>query len=167
MSTEACMVPDSQSTTPIGNSESGGSAFAWRGWWASVWQSIARLRLTAVHGPEEWQATHHNGTPQATRLLLVEAGQLIIADGNIIRGAACVDESVITGQSAPVIREAGRASKVIRGTRVVSGQILVEVAQPRANSRQPAASSRSGKPHADANAPTSSRVLCATSESRQ
>ena len=167
MSTEADMVPDSQTTNSTAKPERRGSAFAWRDWWASVLRSIAGFRPTAVHGPDEWQATNHRGTPHASRLLLIEAGQLIVADGNIIRGAACVDESVVTGQSAPVIREAGRASQVIRGTRVVSGQILVEVTPPRGNSRQPTANYGTGKPHIDANAPSSAGVLCSTSDNRQ
>jgi K+-transporting ATPase ATPase B chain len=58
----------------------------------------------------------------------VEAGQLIPADGEIIEGVASVDESAITGESAPVIREAGGDhSGVTGGTRVLSDRILVRV----------------------------------------
>jgi K+-transporting ATPase ATPase B chain len=54
----------------------------------------------------------------------VEAGELIPADGEIVLGAATVDESAITGESAPVIREAGGdRSSVTGGTRVLSDAI--------------------------------------------
>ena len=60
--------------------------------------------------------------------LLVSAGELIPADGEIVRGVATVDESAITGESAPVIREAGGdRSAVTGGTRVLSDQIHVRV----------------------------------------
>jgi K+-transporting ATPase ATPase B chain len=58
----------------------------------------------------------------------VIAGELIPADGDVVRGAASVDESAITGESAPVIREAGGdRSAVTGGTRVLSDEILVQV----------------------------------------
>ena len=58
----------------------------------------------------------------------VAAGELIAADGDVIHGAASVDESAITGESAPVIREAGGdRSSVTGGTRVLSDVILVQV----------------------------------------
>jgi K+-transporting ATPase ATPase B chain len=58
----------------------------------------------------------------------VAAGELIPADGDVTHGAASVDESAITGESAPVIREAGGdRSSVTGGTRVLSDEILVEV----------------------------------------
>jgi K+-transporting ATPase ATPase B chain len=60
--------------------------------------------------------------------VVVEAGQLIPADGEIVEGLASVDESAITGESAPVIREAGGdRSGVTGGTRVLSDRIIVEV----------------------------------------
>jgi potassium-transporting ATPase ATP-binding subunit len=61
-------------------------------------------------------------------LILVVAGEIIPADGEIIEGAASVDESAITGESAPVIREAGGdRSAVTGGTRVLSDRIEVRV----------------------------------------
>ena len=61
-------------------------------------------------------------------LVIVSAGEIIPADGEIIEGAATVDESAITGESAPVIREAGGdRSAVIGGTRVLSDSIKVRV----------------------------------------
>jgi K+-transporting ATPase ATPase B chain len=61
-------------------------------------------------------------------LVLVEAGQLIPGDGEVIEGIASVDESAITGESAPVIRESGSdRCAVTGGTRVVSDQIVVRI----------------------------------------
>ncbi len=61
-------------------------------------------------------------------LFLVSAGEIIPADGEIIEGVATVDESAITGESAPVIREAGGdRSAVTGGTRVLSDRIKVRV----------------------------------------
>lgn len=63
-------------------------------------------------------------------LVLVEAGMLIPADGDVIEGAASIDESAITGESAPVIREAGGdRSAVSGGTRVLSDSIVVQISQ--------------------------------------
>ena len=61
-------------------------------------------------------------------LVIIDAGELIPADGEVIEGAASVDESAITGESAPVIREAGGdRSAVTGGTMVLSDQIIVRV----------------------------------------
>ena len=58
----------------------------------------------------------------------VAAGELIPGDGDVVEGAASVDESAITGESAPVIREAGGdRSAVTGGTRVLSDQLLVRI----------------------------------------
>ncbi|MEQ1725681.1 MAG: potassium-transporting ATPase subunit KdpB [Sphingopyxis sp.] len=61
-------------------------------------------------------------------IVLVEAGDLIPADGEVIEGVASVNEAAITGESAPVIREAGGdRSAVTAGTRVLSDSIKVRV----------------------------------------
>ncbi|HTO71510.1 MAG TPA: potassium-transporting ATPase subunit KdpB [Myxococcota bacterium] len=61
-------------------------------------------------------------------LVVIEAGQLVPADGEIVEGIASVDESAITGESAPVIRESGGdRSSVTGGTRVLSDRIVVRV----------------------------------------
>ena len=61
-------------------------------------------------------------------VVIVAAGEIIPADGEIIEGVATVDESAITGESAPVIREAGGdRSAVTGGTRVLSDRIRVAV----------------------------------------
>ena len=60
--------------------------------------------------------------------MLVEAGEFIPADGEVIEGVASVDESAITGESAPVIRESGGDfSSVTGGTRVLSDWLVVRV----------------------------------------
>src|SRR5277367_3061626 len=61
-------------------------------------------------------------------LVLVEAGEVIPGDGEIVLGVASVDESAITGESAPVIRESGGdRSSVTGGTRVLSDWLVVRV----------------------------------------
>ncbi len=61
-------------------------------------------------------------------ILLVEAGETIPADGEVAEGVASVDESAITGESAPVIRESGGdRSSVTGGTRVLSDWLIVRV----------------------------------------
>ncbi len=61
-------------------------------------------------------------------LILVESGALIPIDGEILLGAASVDESAVTGESAPVIREAGGdRSSVTGGTKVLSDRLIIQV----------------------------------------
>jgi K+-transporting ATPase ATPase B chain len=61
--------------------------------------------------------------------VVIEAGQMIPGDGEIVEGIASVDESAITGESAPVIRESGGdRSSVTGGTKVLSDRIVVEIA---------------------------------------
>ena len=63
-------------------------------------------------------------------VVVVEAGEAIPGDGTVIEGIASVDESAITGESAPVIREAGGdRSAVTGGTKVLSDRIVVEITQ--------------------------------------
>jgi K+-transporting ATPase ATPase B chain len=63
-------------------------------------------------------------------VVVIDAGEFIPGDGTVIEGIASVDESAITGESAPVIREAGGdRSAVTGGTRVLSDQIVVEITQ--------------------------------------
>jgi K+-transporting ATPase ATPase B chain len=61
-------------------------------------------------------------------LVVVEAGELIPGDGDVVEGVASVDESAITGESAPVIRESGGdRSAVTGGTKVLSDRIVVRI----------------------------------------
>jgi K+-transporting ATPase ATPase B chain len=83
---------------------------------------------------EETPAKLKNGTTVSSSQLkkgdvfVCEANDIIPADGEIIEGLATIDESAITGESAPVIREAGGdKSSVTGGTKVLSDRITVEV----------------------------------------
>jgi K+-transporting ATPase ATPase B chain len=85
---------------------------------------------------QETTATLNDGsTKSASELVkgdvvVVEAGELIPGDGTVTEGIASVDESAITGESAPVIRESGGdRSAVTGGTRVLSDRIVVEITQ--------------------------------------
>jgi K+-transporting ATPase ATPase B chain len=60
-------------------------------------------------------------------VVLVEAGDFIPCDGEVIQGIASVNESAITGESAPVIRESGDRSAVTGGTRVLSDRLVIRV----------------------------------------
>jgi K+-transporting ATPase ATPase B chain len=68
------------------------------------------------------------GTLRKDDVVLVEAGEVIPGDGEVIEGVASVDESAITGESAPVIRESGGdRSAVTGGTRVLSDWLVVRI----------------------------------------
>ena len=63
-------------------------------------------------------------------VVVVEAGEVVPGDGDVVEGIASVDESAITGESAPVIRESGGdRSAVTGGTRVLSYRIVVRITQ--------------------------------------
>lgn len=88
-------------------------------------------KLREPHYGSEWQLAQSSGLCKGD-VVVVEAGDLgdsiIPADGEVIEGAASVDESAITGESAPVIRECGGDfSAVTGGTRVLSDWIVVRV----------------------------------------
>jgi K+-transporting ATPase ATPase B chain len=81
-------------------------------------------RLTGANGMETVPAA----SLRKNDVVMVHAGEFIPADGEIIEGVASVDESAITGESAPVIRESGGdRSAVTGGTRVISDWIKVRV----------------------------------------
>jgi len=89
-------------------------------------------RLTESSIGSGLSGTRHEEVPAASLrrddLVLVRAGEFIPADGEIVEGVASVDESAITGESAPVIRESGGdRSAVTGGTRVLSDWIKVRV----------------------------------------
>jgi potassium-transporting ATPase ATP-binding subunit len=74
--------------------------------------------------------TQEVGAPELRRgdVVLVEAGEIIPGDGDVIEGMASIDESAITGESAPVIRESGGdRSAVTGGTHVLSDWIVVRI----------------------------------------
>jgi K+-transporting ATPase ATPase B chain len=90
--------------------------------------SISAKKLRLPQHDTEWCATP---APELRKgdLFLVEAGDVIPADGEVIDGVASVDESAITGESAPVVRESGGDfSAVTGGTRVLSDWLVVRVA---------------------------------------
>ncbi|TRW82741.1 potassium-transporting ATPase subunit KdpB [Mycolicibacterium sp. 018/SC-01/001] len=84
------------------------------------WQPGAALREEEVAAPLLQQGD----------VVVVEAGQVIPGDGDVVEGIASVDESAITGESAPVIRESGGdRSAVTGGTTVLSDRIVVRITQ--------------------------------------
>ena len=84
-------------------------------------ETVARLR----DGGEKPASELRRGD-----VVIVEAGETIPGDGTVIEGIASVDESAITGESAPVVRESGGdRSAVTGGTRVLSDRIVVEITQ--------------------------------------
>ena len=93
--------------------------------------TVAR-KLTAwqlgdpVDGPAETEISA--ATLTLGDFVIVEAGQVIPGDGDVVDGVASVDESAITGESAPVIRESGGdRSSVTGGTKVLSDRIVVQI----------------------------------------
>jgi K+-transporting ATPase ATPase B chain len=91
---------------------------------------------TVARRLRDWQPGQTNVTEEdvpGTDLKLgdfvvVEAGQIIPGDGDVVEGVASVDESAITGESAPVIRESGGdRSAVTGGTKVLSDRIVVKI----------------------------------------
>ncbi len=104
-------------------------------------ETLRRTRTSTVaHRVEQYDADADPGAERAAtaeipsselRLgdaVIVTAGELIPGDGDVIHGIASVDESAITGESAPVIRESGGdRSAVTGGTRVLSDRIVVRI----------------------------------------
>jgi K+-transporting ATPase ATPase B chain len=91
-------------------------------------QAVSAKKLRTAANRADWAATP---APQLRKgdLFLVETGDVIPADGVVIEGIASVDESAITGESAPVVRESGGDfSAVTGGTRVLSDWLVVSVA---------------------------------------
>jgi potassium-transporting ATPase ATP-binding subunit len=74
------------------------------------------------------------GQLQKGDLVVCEAGDVVPSDGDVVEGIASVDESAITGESAPVIRESGGdRSAVTGGTRVISDRIVIRVTSEAGN----------------------------------
>ncbi len=90
------------------------------------------LRLMRQHTVATMEDGSTRKADELTRgdRVVVVAGELIPGDGTVIEGIASVDESAITGESAPVIRESGGdRSAVTGGTRVLSDRVVVEITQ--------------------------------------
>ncbi|HEY2144550.1 MAG TPA: potassium-transporting ATPase subunit KdpB [Steroidobacteraceae bacterium] len=91
-------------------------------------QSISAKKMSVAKHGAPWTATPAPSLRKGD-VFLVEAGDVIAADGIVIDGVASVDESAITGESAPVVRESGGDfSAVTGGTRVLSDWLIVRVA---------------------------------------
>jgi K+-transporting ATPase ATPase B chain len=92
----------------------------------------ARRELVAKRLPRPDRAAKYETVPAPSlrrgQLVLVEAGDVVPADGTVVQGVASVNESAITGESAPVVRESGGdRSAVTGGTQVLSDWLVVEV----------------------------------------
>ena len=88
-------------------------------------ETIAKLLLGV--GGDLFELVRAN-TLKVGQLVLVEAGDIVPGDGEIVEGVATIDESAITGESAPVIRESGGdRSAVTGGTKVLSDKIKVRI----------------------------------------
>ena len=96
--------------------------------------TLRRARTTTLAKrlakPDRFAPVQEVAAPELRKgdLVLVEAGDQIPGDGDVVEGVASVDESAITGESAPVIRESGGdRSAVTGGTRVLSDWIIVQI----------------------------------------
>jgi K+-transporting ATPase ATPase B chain len=94
-------------------------------------QALRRTRSETMANRQRPDGTAERVGASALRkgdVVVVAAGEVIPGDGEVIEGVASVDESAITGESAPVIREAGGdRSSVTGGTRVLSDRITVRI----------------------------------------
>jgi K+-transporting ATPase ATPase B chain len=92
-------------------------------------ESVARRLIDWRHGAKDLREEEVPGAQlQLGDHVVVEAGQTIPGDGDVVEGVASVDESAITGESAPVIRESGGdRSAVTGGTKVLSDRIVVKI----------------------------------------
>jgi len=92
-------------------------------------ETVARRLVNWQPGQKETREEEVPGTGLTLGdYVVVEAGEIIPGDGDVVEGIASVDESAITGESAPVIRESGGdRSAVTGGTRVLSDRIVVKI----------------------------------------
>ncbi|CAM3473413.1 potassium-transporting ATPase subunit KdpB [Occultella aeris] len=93
--------------------------------------SLRKARTTAMarrlHGDDTEESVPGTAL-EVGDLVVVEAGEVIPSDGDVVDGVASVDESAVTGESAPVIRESGGdRSSVTGGTRILSDRIVVRI----------------------------------------
>jgi K+-transporting ATPase ATPase B chain len=96
--------------------------------------TLRRARTTTIAkrlaGADRFSQVQEVAAPELRKgdFVLVEAGEVIPGDGDVVEGVASVDESAITGESAPVIRESGGdRSAVTGGTRVLSDWVVVQI----------------------------------------
>lgn len=90
-------------------------------------QDVEAHRIPAADQKEQIERITSAGLGKGD-IVIVRAGEMIPGDGEVIEGAASVDESAITGESAPVVREAGGdRSAVTGGTRVLSDWVVIRI----------------------------------------
>ena len=94
---------------------------------AGTAQNQRELKAAKLNADGTTSAVTADSLRKGDRVKVV-AGELIPADGDIVEGAASINESAVTGESAPVLREAGTDnSGVSAGTKVLSDQLIIEV----------------------------------------
>ncbi|MCQ4106801.1 potassium-transporting ATPase subunit KdpB [Erwinia persicina] len=97
---------------------------------ANSLKGITKTSFAKKLGEPKYGASHQSVAAESLRKgdwVLVEAGDMIPCDGEVVEGGASVDESAITGESAPVIRESGGDfSSVTGGTRILSDWLVVQ-----------------------------------------
>ena len=90
-------------------------------------REVSAKKLKSANDKSHYQAVVANAL-RKNDIILIEAGDFVPADGQVIEGIASVDESAVTGESAPVIRESGGdRDAVTGGTRVLSDWLVVRV----------------------------------------
>ena len=96
---------------------------------ASVKKSRTTVMAHRIKSQQDTQSMDVSATElKVGDLVRVSAGEIVPVDGEIVEGVASVDESAVTGESAPVVRESGGdRSSVTGGTRVISDWLIVEV----------------------------------------
>ena len=107
-----------------------------RGQAASLRQARQNLMANRMKSLSDRQAEQISAQAlKRNDYVLVKAGELIPADGEIVEGFATINEAAVTGESAPVLREAGTdRSGVIGGTKVLSDEIIIQVSNEAGNS---------------------------------
>lgn len=97
---------------------------------AASLKSVKKQSITTLLASADYQSAKEKISSDQIRkgdIVLVEAGKIIPCDGEVLEGGASVDESAITGESAPVIRESGGDfSSVTGGTRVLSDWLIIQ-----------------------------------------
>ncbi|TAG73788.1 MAG: K(+)-transporting ATPase subunit B, partial [Burkholderiales bacterium] len=113
----------------VAEGRSRAQASSLRGLKKKTWAKVAEgeVRQGASRDGLKWHPLEADSLRRGNTVL-IEAGDVVPADGEVISGIASVDESAITGESAPVIRESGGDfSAVTGGTRVLSDWIIVRI----------------------------------------
>ena len=107
-----------------------------RGQASSLRQARQNLTARRIHSKDDMDGVQISAAELNMHdFIEVRAGELIPADGEIIQGFATINEAAVTGESAPVLREAGTdKSGVIGGTKVLTDRIIVQVTAEAGNS---------------------------------